>query len=212
MPAPKIQQHWLSQQRISNRLKPTLLCLHLSSCFIKSAESGGGMWNPSAQDWFECLAEIIHTSILLTISFFLMKGGKDDNKSHWSLVPSFQQTQQIKNWKLYSAEENGKGHVRESNLKIIIWTGKRDAKDQFTKRRDFLPKRCINRSVSAKEFLEAAISQKVCALLEEWNQCSQWLLGNNWEMIYSFSTGENPEQLPQTRKQTSKVLDQKRVS
>lgn len=96
-----------------------------------------------------------------------MKGGKDDNKSHWNLVPSFQQTQQIKNWKLYSAEENGKGHARESNLKIIIWTGKRDAKDQFTKSRDFLPKRCINRSVSAEEFLEAAISQKVCALLEE---------------------------------------------
>lgn len=69
-----------------------------------------------------------------------MKEGKEDNKSHWSLVSSFQQTQRIKNWKLYSAEENGKGHVIESNLKIIVWTGKRDVKDQLTKSKDFLPK------------------------------------------------------------------------
>lgn len=167
--------------------------------FHQASREQWGMWNPSAQDWFECLAEIIHTSILLTISFFLMKEGKEDNKSHWSLVSSFQQTQRIKNWKLYSAEENGKGHVMESNLKIIVWTGKRDVKDQLTKSKDFLPKWCINSSVSAKEFLEATISQKDCALLEEWNQCSQWLLGNNWEMTYSFSAGEKPEQLPQTK-------------
>lgn len=76
-------------------------------------------------------------SILLTISFFLLKEGKEDNKSHWKLHSSFQQTQQIKNWKLHSAEENGKGHVRKANLKIVIWTGKKDFKDQFTKSKVF---------------------------------------------------------------------------
>lgn len=56
----------------------------------------------------------------------LVKERKMDNKLHWKLHSSFQQIQEIKNWKLRSAEENGKVHVRKSNLKIIIWTDKRD--------------------------------------------------------------------------------------
>lgn len=79
-------------------------------------------------------------SILLTISFFLMEEGENGNKSHRNLVSSFQQTNKSRTGSYTQLKKMVKGHVKESNLKIIVWTGRRDVKDQFTKSKDFLPK------------------------------------------------------------------------